>query len=108
MDTFELSNTTCKIYVARKDFPKLLTWDEAKKACSDLGEDWRLPTKEELYEIYLMQDEIGGFHLNGAYWSSTYFESDFTSYWYQYISLGDQYPSDKDEKYYVRAVRTIL
>jgi hypothetical protein len=36
-------------------------WDEAMKACADLGEGWRLPTEDELNVLYENKDEIGGF-----------------------------------------------
>ena len=40
-------------------------WNVAKQACEDLVldgcSDWRLPTKEELNQLYLNEDKIGGF-----------------------------------------------
>ncbi|MBO4739563.1 MAG: carboxypeptidase regulatory-like domain-containing protein [Bacteroidales bacterium] len=33
--------------------------------------DWRLPTKDELQQMYIDKDKIGGF-LDKVYWSSTY------------------------------------
>ena len=37
------------------------SWEDAKKACADLGDGWRLPTKEELIFLYGKKDEIGNF-----------------------------------------------
>jgi len=47
--------------VAQNDFPKEMTWYDAKKACTDLGNGWRLPTKDELNLLYINKDKIGGF-----------------------------------------------
>ncbi|MBL7765796.1 MAG: retroviral-like aspartic protease family protein [Chitinophagaceae bacterium] len=99
-----------KLVIAEHDFNKQMTWDEAKKNCSALGEGWRLPTKEELNYIYIHKDEIGGF-VKDSYWCSTTDASykdengrifagelDFE---YGYYHTG---PVDYDN--YVRAVRT--
>jgi hypothetical protein len=58
------------IEIAEKDFPTTLTWEEAEKACSDLGEGWRLPTIEELKLIFENKNLINGIH-EGSYWSSS-------------------------------------
>ena len=34
--------------VMTEDLEGRMTWDDAMKACADLGDGWRLPTKEEL------------------------------------------------------------
>ena len=62
-----------KLEVAQNDFPKMMTWYEAKNACAILGEGWRLPTKDELDLLYQYKDEIGSFRqsLDNYYWSST-------------------------------------
>ena len=77
-------------------------WDRAMKACADLGDGWRLPTKEEFNVLYENKDEIGGFADN-YYWSST--EGDNLDAWGQNFLDGLQFPSFKDYGYYVRAVR---
>ena len=56
--------------VAKKDFSNSMTLDDAKKACHELGDGWRLPTKYELNEMYKNKEEIGGFVVD-YYWSST-------------------------------------
>ena len=81
-----------------------MKWDEAKKACADLGDGWRLPTKIELIVMYQNQDELGGF-ANGYYWSST--ESDDGDAWKQDFSNGSQFDGSKNLYLYVRAVRDI-
>ena len=97
--------------VAQNDFPKEMTWIEAKKACVGLGSGWRLPTKDELNLIYQIKDKIGGFanyHSNNYYWSST--EYDYNYAWFFSFDLGSRYYDDYSEgskftNYYVRAVR---
>ena len=46
-----------------------MDWMEATKACADLGDGWRLPTKDELNILYENKDKIGGFAYT-YYWSS--------------------------------------
>jgi hypothetical protein len=55
--------------IAGSDFPQQMIWEQAKAACEDLGKGWRLPTIEELNDIYLKKDSIGGF-TNNLYWTS--------------------------------------
>ncbi|MEY3498677.1 MAG: hypothetical protein RL308_346 [Bacteroidota bacterium] len=70
------------IEVAENNFPKYLNWNDAKKACSDLGIGWRLPTKVELWNMYLNRDKIGG-SANNYYWSSTeYAGTEYRDYVY--------------------------
>ena len=79
-----------------------MSWDDAKKACADLGDGWRLPTKDELNVLYENKDEIGGF-ANNYYWSST--EGDNLIAWVQNFSAGLQSNDSKNGAGYVRAVR---
>lgn len=58
------------LVVAESSFPKQMNWTDAKKACSALGNGWRLPTKYELEILNKNKDKIGGF-TNGFYWSYT-------------------------------------
>ena len=79
-----------------------MKWEDAKKACTDLGDGWRLPTRLELLLMYNNQDELGGF-ANILYWSST----EFANYvaWIQLFNNGVQGSNNKTSNYYVRAVR---
>ena len=49
----------------------LMDWYEAMEACADLGDGWRLPTKDELNVLYENKDKIGFFRSRNGYWSST-------------------------------------
>ena len=79
-----------------------MNWDDAMKACADLGDGWRLPTRLELLLMYNNQDELGGFADN-FYWSSTEFDSNLA--WAQNFDVGGQYYNIKSNYLYVRAVR---
>ena len=81
-----------------------MNWEDAKKACADLGGGWRLPTRLELLIMYDNKDEIGGF-ANRYYWSSTKFGNG--SAWIQGFTSGNQDFGSKVTNYYVRAVRDI-
>jgi len=87
--------------VMTEDLGKM-TWDEAKKACKNLGDGWRLPTKDELNLLYENKEKIGGF-ANGFYWSST--EYGGNGAWVQDFLYGYQNTNGKSGSNYVRAVR---
>lgn len=80
------------------------SWEDAKKVCEDLGDGWRLPTREELHLMWLNKDSIGGFAA-ADYWSSSEFYSYFA--WYQNFNNGDQHNYGKNDTFYVRAVRDL-
>ena len=90
------------IEIAEYDFPNAMDWDEAKVACTKLGNGWRLPTKVELNSMYLNKKLLGGFSRSPYCGSSKdkkyVFAQDFTD--------GVQYLPDYDEMYHVRAVRS--
>ena len=79
-----------------------MTWDDAVKACADLGEGWRLPTNEELNILFENKDKIGGFAIK-SYWSST--EVGIYGAWNQYFFNGYQFNDFKFNHGYVRPVR---
>ena len=82
-----------------------LTTGIAARLCGDLVlggySDWYLPSKEELYQLYLNRFAIGG--LTSGYWSST--EDDTNGAWRQNFSSGGQGNPYKNATYGVRAVR---
>jgi len=66
--------------------------------------DWRIPTKRELNLMYSVYSNGNGANLNdNCYWSST--EYDFDNGWAQFFYNGYQYNINKNNTYYVRAVR---
>ncbi len=93
--------------VATEDLGQMV-WKAANKACANLGEGWRLPTKEELNMLYENRQKIGGFK-NSNYWSSTEaappYNHNFA--WLQFFSSGGQSDGSKHRCHYVRAVRDI-
>jgi len=85
-----------------QDLEGFYIWDEAVKVVEALGEGWRLPTKDELNQMYKNRVAIGGF---GAYvyWSSSEYNADFA--WNQYFYTGHQYFNYKINSYKARPVR---
>lgn len=79
-------------------------WKDAKKVCEDLGDGWRLPTREELHLMWVNKDSIGSFAA-AYYWSSS--ESSYNYAWNQYFVSGSQSTSYKYLTTYVRAVRAL-
>ena len=74
--------------------------DYAKNGFSD----WFLPSKDELNEMYVSRNSLGGFS-NGLYWSSSENVATF-GMWHQDFSNGNQYFSNYPTlTYYVRPVR---
>jgi len=92
--------------IAPKSTEIKANWDDARLYCFALNIDgktgWRLPTKEELNEIY---ESVNDFE-KAWYWSST--EGNGNTAWLQDFASGGQY---HDFKFYgngyVRAIRSI-
>jgi hypothetical protein len=107
------SITIGKLVIAKQDIlledgKRLWTnWDNAKSACSDLGNGWRLPTKDELYVIYKNKIKIGGIS-NNWYWSSTkgVAENAYPGAWNMNLGNGHNGFSRQKSEAYVRAVRS--
>jgi hypothetical protein len=96
-----------EIEVAEFDFPDALNLEDAKNACLNLGEGWRLPTKEELNLLYMNKEIIGNFGKIRYYWSSTPGRKG-DNVWGQNFNNGKQYDDGIFNNYnYVRAVRII-
>lgn len=96
-----------KIEVAQYKFPTVMTWSEAQKACADLKNGWRLPTKDELILLYNNKVKIGGFEDKG-FWSSLEGKDDrgYDAAWGVYFLNGIGSFGYKNFESAVRAVRT--
>jgi hypothetical protein len=94
------------LIVAEYTFPTSMIWDDATKACRELGKGWRLPTKVELNILFKNKNKIVGF-VDKFYWSSTEVDG-VNVVWLQYFGFGDgeQFLLNKNDPNYVRAVRT--
>jgi Protein of unknown function (DUF1566) len=64
--------------------------------------DWFLPSQEELNQMYIHKNEIGGFADYG-YWSSS--ESSADNAWGQGLGTGPQFVALKSSTFKVRAIR---
>lgn len=96
-------NNPFRIEVAAKDHPEPLTWFEAMNTYdgSTAKNGWRLPTRLELLWMYENRTRLGGFD-DDYYWSSSAYDS--TNAWYQYFTIGYQYPNNKHNYNRVRPV----
>ncbi len=84
-----------------------MDWYEAKKACKELGDGWRLPTIKELELIYKKRKKIDKLDLDiYHYWSST--NSTFDGWAMSFNNFLElSLDQDKTSAFYVRAVRNI-
>lgn len=82
--------------------------NRAARICSDLVlggySDWYLPSYEEIYQLYLNKDAIGGFNTNREYWSSSETSNLFA--WIQNFGTGIRSNGQKDSGYQIRAIRS--
>lgn len=90
------------LIVAQYDFPIMMNWKDAKKACETLGNGWRLPTIDELNILYKNKDKIGCSAVV-SYWCSMELDN-FA--WAQFFGNGFEHDYIKKDPYYVRAVRS--
>lgn len=83
-----------------------LTPGTAADICTNLDlngfDDWFLPSKDELNELYLKSGQIGGF-TGVSYWSSTEISPDLA--WSQFFGGGNQNATSKSNPNRVRAIR---
>ena len=92
--------------IAPKSTEIQANWYDAKLYCFSLNIDgkvgWRLPTKDELNQIYRVKNDFGRTY----YWSYT--EYDVSDVWLQNFGNGNQLSGNKSYgSLYVRAVRDI-
>ncbi len=70
-------------------------------------DDWFLPSKDELNQLFLHKDKVGGFatDVTAPYWSSTEVEDSFGAWRQTFSDYFEQTIYDKYNVYNVRAVR---
>jgi hypothetical protein len=93
--------------IAPKETETRLNWDDARLYCFSLNVDgktgWRLPTQDELNEIYQSENDFE----KKWYWSST--GEDGASAWFQNFYDGSQYTTTEYyNNSYVRAIRSTV
>ncbi len=86
-----------------------MNWNSAVSACRNLGNGWRLTSKEDLLAIYKVKSTLNstlaavGDELHKAWhWSSTEYNYDYA--WYVVMFNGSTDSKSKSGSYYVRAV----
>lgn len=88
------------------------TLNSAARLCANYTyggySDWFLPSKNELNQIYLQADKIGGIDKTDLYWSSTEYSgttiTDQNIAWLQLFIDGSYREARKNELYRVRAI----
>jgi hypothetical protein len=107
---FEITNpiTNERLQIAENDFKNAMDWLSAVNACINLGNGWRLPTKFEFAVIYkeILKKNIGNFKSLSCYWTNTEYERKMAYFFHIFDGFEEGY-YHKDEKFYVRAVRTL-
>lgn len=82
--------------------PRTYTWHEAMEDFDrNPGSEWRLPTKEELNQMYENHEAIGNF-ADVIHWSSSEYFGNYS--WTQQFSDGAQSYNAKNNSYAVRLV----
>jgi hypothetical protein len=89
--------------VAQIDLEYGMDWNNAKLACADLGEGWRLPTKDELIILFKNKAKISNL-TKYRYWSST--EENSFHAWSTNFTWGESYTNHKNDEIQIRAVRS--
>ncbi len=83
LPTFQYCGHTYKV----APIPKIhFSWSDANTYCNNLTlygfTDWRLPTKDELLQMYYDRNTIKVFHSYNVFWSSSKCEEYFGDYYY--------------------------
>lgn len=95
------------IEISSKEYERELNWYDANMYCQlliiDNKNDWRLPTKYELNDIYNSKNDFGDL----IYWSSTTQGGHDNAAWVKSFDDNVPYLLDKLWVYYVRPIRTI-
>ena len=109
-DVIGTSITIGNIEVAERDLTELNGADlklvNANRLAKKMGKGWRLPTRDELSEMYKNIDLLPNLRLNAFYMSSETFGKN--SVWVQNFGSGKQeYFTGGGQAYSVRLVKTL-
>jgi hypothetical protein len=103
------------IEITQFEFPKEMSYAEAKAACAKLGNGWRLPNTDELNEILWYNEKVKKFTDIHIVFGEFIPEGEtkkqgigmIIDYDY-YDSDGNfRYPNDDNDQFYIRPVRTL-
>ena len=90
--------------VAQYDFPEKMSWQRAESACASLANGWRLPTEDELKNLYQNKDKtccLGDWN----YWSSSEYDKCLSAFNHFKKNPNRTTYYGKRFQKYVRAVR---
>ncbi len=104
---YEIKINGRTIQVAKEDFHKSMSWDDAMAACQNLGNGWRLPNEDELGAMHeqLHTKGKGNFLNDGFYWGSS--QGNPFHAWYLNFDLPLVYGINSADAAQVRAVRDL-
>lgn len=95
------------MYATPKDTGLCATWHKAMDHAATLDahghKDWRVPTADELNQLFRHCADIGGFLTYGWYWSSSQLDKDHA--WAQRFSDWSRFNSHKNLTSALRCVR---
>jgi hypothetical protein len=81
-------------------------FEDAEKACAALGNGWRLPTYEELKNMYDHKSEIGNMG-DHAYWTSTLvYQDSKIAYYIKFWDGVREFDYNVNNSCHIRPVRT--
>ena len=94
--------------IAQFDFPSVMNFDDAAMACNDLGEGWRVPTRDELDIIFKNINIVTNIKKRKNYWSSEEHDTNKGfAYGRDFMEANSSIFGTKKASFLVRAVRTI-
>ena len=94
--------------IAQFDFPIAMNFDEAAKACSELGEGWRVPNRAELDVIFKNLNTVTNIKKRKNYWSSEEHANNLGfAYGRDFMEANSSIYATKKASFMVRAVRTV-
>jgi hypothetical protein len=92
--------------VMKEDLGKM-NWEDAKKACDDLGDGWRLPTIDELNQMFSKYENLLGGFKSKILWSSYSEDSNDKARSLDFFDFGFTNRTTKNDVCFVVAVRDL-